>query len=112
VLKLFVLPDEAGCKVGSRSVEIVAEGPEGTEAHEGDQHPERTADEEYGGRHNEFRATYRLTCADAAKLASIDFPFFDRFANAQELEVTIIASNGQESYAVSRDSRRLERSSR
>jgi hypothetical protein len=109
-LKYFSFPAAAGCQVSATDVNIVAEaheehadetnaeGKAGTEDHE-----------DHEGHHNEFRAVYSLTCTDPAKISRIDFPFFDRFAGSQELDVTIIDDSGQKVVEVSRDTPRLDR---
>jgi Protein of unknown function (DUF2796) len=108
-LKLFVVPDSAGCKVTSSTVDVVAE--EEDAGHEAEaQSMDGAEADEHADHHNEFRAAYALTCADTTKLTSMDFMFFDRFAGSQELDVTIVDANGQNAYEISRDSRRLERS--
>ncbi|MCG7504870.1 DUF2796 domain-containing protein [Mesorhizobium sp. IRAMC:0171] len=106
-LKLFGLPDSAGCAVTSADVKIVAE------VHEDDDAPaeaDKAAEtEEHDGHHTEFRATYAFACADAALVRSVDFRFFDRFRDSGELNVTFIDADGQTAYAVSREARNMER---
>ena len=60
------------------------------------------ADEEHEAAHSEFRAEYRLTCADPSAIDSIGFPYFATFPNAQELEVQIVSDRGARSFEVER----------
>ncbi|MGH1480311.1 MAG: DUF2796 domain-containing protein [Geminicoccales bacterium] len=87
-LPLFALSPDAGCSVESASVEIEGDH----EEHEGE------------ASHNEFHAAYTLTCSVPDALDGIDFAvFFDSFAGAEEIEVTVISEKGQSSYEVERD---------
>jgi len=106
-LKLFALPDHAECTVTSADVTLMGgdredhgAAVEADEAVETDQH-------ESG--HAEFRATYALTCGDASQITSMDSPYFDRFRDAEGLDVTIVDANGETAFEVSREARRVER---
>ncbi len=108
-LSLFGFADAAGCVVEAAEVEI-----EGEEHHdeehaehkhneEGEEHAEH---EEHGDEasHNEFHAEYALTCSAPDALNGMDFAaFFEAFAGAEEVEVTVISEKGQSSYEVERD---------
>ncbi len=75
----------------------------GDEAHAEDKHHEEG---EHGDEaaHNAFHAAYALTCSAPDGLDGIDFAaFFDSFAGAEEVEVTVISEKGQSSYEVERD---------
>ena len=117
-LALFGFTDAAGCAVETAAVEI--EGEEhmddhgdghGDEAHAEEEHHEEgehaDADHEaHEGEasHNEFHAAYALTCSAPDALDAIDFAaFFETFAGAEEVEVTVISEKGQSSYEVERD---------
>ncbi len=113
-LSLFAFSADAGCSVESASVEI--EGEEhhedhAEEAHAEDEHHEEgehaEADhEEHEGEasHNEFHAAYASTCSAPDALDGINFAaFFDSFAGAKEIDVTVISEKGQSSYEVERD---------
>jgi len=106
-LKLFTLPESAGCTVTSAEVKVIAEDHEHHDTAAESDDTEKT--KEHEDHHTEFRATYALACADAAQLTSIYFPFFDRFAEAHALTVTIIDADGQSSSDVTRDYRHLEK---
>lgn len=64
--------------------------------HEGHDHAE--------GGHSEFTASYRLTCAAPEKITEVQFPYFDRFENAQHLVLRIVTRNGAQSFDVERES--------
>jgi len=104
-LPLFAFSPDAGCTVESASVEIEGDHEEHKE-HE-DDHGEHEGDhKEHEGEasHNEFHAAYTLTCSTPDALDGIDFAaFFDSFAGAEEVEVTVISEKGQSSYEVERD---------
>ncbi|MET3582635.1 hypothetical protein ABID19_005697 [Mesorhizobium robiniae] len=106
-LKLFALPDAAGCAVASADVKVVAE--EHEDHHATAEAGEAAGSKEHEAHHTEFRATYALACADAAQVSWLDFPFFDRFAGSGKLDVTVVDANGQTAFEVSREARYLER---
>ena len=60
-----------------------------------------------GDSHAEFHAVYTLTCTDPTAITAIEFPYFDLFANARELEVEIVSDTGAMSASVLRDAPRL-----
>ncbi|MGI9421483.1 MAG: DUF2796 domain-containing protein, partial [Geminicoccaceae bacterium] len=102
-LHLFAFSPDAGCSVESASVEI--EGEEHHDKHGDEAHAEGDHEEHEGeASHNEFHAAYTLTCSVPDALDGIDFAaFFDSFAGAEEVEVTVISEKGQSSYEVERD---------
>ncbi|MGI9486174.1 MAG: zinc uptake protein ZrgA [Geminicoccaceae bacterium] len=122
-LSLFGFTDAAGCVVETVAVEIEGEehhDEHGDEAHaeeehhdeehaedehdeEGEEHTEHEEHEDEAS-HNEFHAEYGLSCSTPDALDGIDFAaFFEAFAGAEEVEVTVISENGQSSYEVERD---------
>ena len=117
--KLFQLPASAGCELKKASVEIEGgsheEEKHGHHSHEKhakkehshDQidHGKKSAhkDEEHEASHNEFHVTYQFACAKPSALTVVQFPYFDRFKNAEELEVNIVTDKGQTKFEVSRD---------
>jgi len=130
-LVLFGFTDAAGCVVETAAVEIEGEehdehGHEDEahaeeEHHEEGEHAEAEHEEHEEGEHveaghddheehadeashNEFHAEYALTCSTPDSLDGIDFAaFFEAFAGAEEVEVTVISEKGQTSYEVERD---------
>jgi hypothetical protein len=113
-LALFVLPSAAGCTVESASVEVEGEGGAHAHAgepeeHEDEEHEEVDHDDHEGEEgHSEFHAAYSLTCTDADRIDSIEFAYFETFAGAQEVQVTIITETGQKTFEVERDQPRVE----
>ena len=103
-LALFKLPSGAGCSLDDADVRQVFEAHEHEEAGHEEEHAE-----EHGGEatHSAFEAEYALTCADPSAIESIDFAFFDRFPNAEEVGVNLVSERGQSSYEVARDEPRL-----
>lgn len=86
-LELFGLPAAAGCKVSTAKVEI-----------EGGNGPEHDHDG-----HLDYNAAYELECASPGEITEIAFGYFAAFKGAQGLTVTLVASNLQKTYEVSRD---------
>lgn len=82
-LDLFVLPAGAGCSVSRASAELEIEGAA-------------------GGQHTEFHAEYELDCADPGAVERIEFAYFARFPNAQEIEVELVTSRGARAFEVVR----------
>lgn len=123
-MALFAPPEAAGCEVADASVEHVFEG--GHEDHgekrgveeaaehghaEGEEHAEAGAEhdeEAEGATHSEFQATYALDCQDPSALTAIDFPFFEVFPGAREIDVRLVTERGQTGAAVERASPRLD----
>ena len=96
-LELFGLPAAARCVVSD--VQVTAEGYDTVVA------------APPGGTHTEFEAAYALICADAGAIRVISFPLFDRFAGAEEFDVTVLTERGPTAYEVTRASPRLDRGS-
>ena len=109
-LALFVLPEAAGCAVESAAVEIEGEGePEESSGEGHEEHAEADHDAHEGeAGHSEFHAAYALTCADAEQIDAIDFAYFETFAGAEEVEVTVITDTGQRRFEVERAEPRVE----
>ena len=107
-LKLFVLPEAAGCRVVESAVEMLQEDHEhAEEGQEAEEHAGEAAsaedEHEHGGElHSEFRGSYILDCADPGALTRITFAWFDQYANAKEVEVTLVTTTQQTSYEVKR----------
>jgi hypothetical protein len=109
---LFILPAAAGCTVIEASAELHgeddhaegdhAEGEDHDDAHddhaEGDWHD----DHDEAAMHSEFHATYLLTCEEIEKVTSIELSYFERFENAEELEVQLVSDTGATAMEASR----------
>jgi hypothetical protein len=108
-LALFVVPAAAGCSVDSVDIDLVGEAhhehgekhAEEHAEHEGDAHAEQEG-------HNEFHVAYALTCTQPDALGSVNFVYFDKFPNAQELDVSVITERGQSAYEVERSARVID----
>lgn len=118
-MSLFAFSADAGCSLESASVEIEGEEHHDEHAdeahaeeehHEDGEHAEDEHDDHEGeASHNEFHAAYALTCSTPDGLAGIDFAaFFESFAGAEEIEVTVISEKGQSSYEVERDAAAMD----
>jgi hypothetical protein len=117
-LKLFKVPEAAGCKVADTKVKIEAEHEDGDKDHDakaeekkGDDHAKEAHGnhdhEEHEG-HNAFHVTYALDCTKPAALTSIAFDYFKSFAGAQALTVNVVTDKAQNKYEVSRDQPNLD----
>lgn len=137
-LALFKMPAAAGCKVSSAKAEFVLDDDRDDHGdhkehaeHKGEKHSddhhdhdkhaehkrEKHADhhddhdkhaEAKKAEHAEFHADYQLTCAAPEKLTSIDFAYFSKFKNAEELEVKVVTAKGQSQYEVTRAKPKLD----
>ena len=47
-----------------------------------------------GDAHSEFHARYVYDCTDSSAIASVGFPFFDAFENAEEIEARYATASG------------------
>ena len=99
VLALFVPPAAAGCTVVEAQVVL------GGDEHEGEEAAAAEAEDEH---HTEFKGHYRLTCTSPDAFRSLEFPYFERFAGAEEIEIEIIADHGQAAHEVERGTRKLD----
>lgn len=102
-LKLFTLPQAAGCTVANAAVEQTFENGHADHAPSASNAPARSE----GAVHSEFQGRYSLTCTDASAVSNIEFPYFKLFPRADEVEVQVIAPKGQRSFEVKRTRPRL-----
>lgn len=100
-LKVFTLPDAAGCKVASANVVFNAAEP----AAAGAASAKQAEDAEH--QHADFDVDYELTCAAPGKIATLAFPYFQLFTGAQKLTVTVVSDKGQSESDVTRASPEL-----
>ena len=116
-LDLFALPTAAECTVEQASAELESEDHEEHGGHDDadhDDHDEEAHDDhdeenhEDEETHSEFHAEYVLTCANPDAITGIEFPYFDRFENARELEVQVVTSAGAKAFDVERDAPSLD----
>ena len=64
------------------------------EEHDEDEHGHGDEMAGEGGTHSEFHARYTYDCADTSAIATIDFPFFEAFENAVEIEAVFVTASG------------------
>ncbi|WP_417258966.1 zinc uptake protein ZrgA [Celeribacter sp.] len=132
-LDLFGLPEAAGCSVVSAKAELESEAhddhdhdehahDEDHDDHDDHDHDEHAHDEDHndhdhdehahdedhddhdhGATHSAFHAEYELTCDAPEALTEINFAYFDRFENAQEVKVQMITGAGAQAFDVHRD---------
>lgn len=88
-LKLFGLPQGAGCKVVETTIEL-----ESAHHHDHGDKSDHKHDEKDTG-HTEFHALYVLECATPAALTTLDFTYFDAFPGAASLEIVAISEKSQ-----------------
>jgi hypothetical protein len=94
-LALFVLPRVARCRL----IEAMAQLE--TEAHKQGRKDATQAGALQEGQ-AEFRAEYALDCANPVALDWIIFRFFESFANARVVEVTLVTGHGRAAFRVGR----------
>ena len=83
-------------------------GHEDEHEHEHEAHGDGGHEDEAGHQHSEFHAEYTLACSSPSRLTSMTFQYFNAFAGAQELDVSVIAPRGQSSFEVKRDKPTLD----
>lgn len=94
---IITLPAAAGCRLSERLVQAPgAEDGAHAEDHDAD----------HVG-HSEFFARYGFVCDSPAELSAVDFPFFDSFENAAEIEVQFVTEAGAGAVEVRRSTPRL-----
>lgn len=116
---LFSFPEAAACSVTEASVELLggehheddhAEGAEHADHEEHEAEVEHADHDEHESQaaHSEFHASYQFVCDDIGALTAIDFPYFEVFPNAEELEVQLATNAGASSAEVERDAPKLD----
>ncbi len=113
--KIVALPPNAGCSMKSARVEHVlgddkddhGRGHVGKKArsahsHDGKHGHDKKAEQDEGGEHSEFHATYELTCKAVEAITNVSLPYFDTFKRAEALEVVAIGSKGQHKFEATR----------
>jgi len=129
-LSLFVFPAAAACKAVEVDAHLVGEHHDAQDD-EHDEHHHETHDEHdehahsehdehehaehdhdahdadehahEGPQHNEFHAKYLLNCANINAIDRIEFAFFEKFPNAQEVDVQVISDKGATGFEVERE---------
>jgi hypothetical protein len=98
---LLAVPAQAGCRLTSAKVAI--EGEEASAHHE-----QKHAGHEGEAIHSEFHFAFAFDCASVTAITQINFPYFKKFPNAQELDVTLITNKGQKTFEVNRKTTRID----
>lgn len=118
-LDLFALPSQAACRVVDTHASLEREVEDDHDAHddhadhdhehdhEEHEHEEHAEHDDHGehseaGLHTEFHAHYVFNCSAPDALTSLDFNYFDHFANARALEVQIVSASGAKAFEVHR----------
>lgn len=113
--EIFALPDAAECRLtevlahlhtGEHDDHDEEEEHEDHDEHEDHEEGEMHEDGDEGG-HNEFHAHYLISCDHPEALTTIDFPFFEQFPNAQEIEVEYVTDAGAGAAEIERDATEL-----
>jgi hypothetical protein len=92
---MFVLPRVARCRLAKAMAQLEMDAPK-----QGRKGTTRAGVEQEG--RAEFRAEYTLDCANPVALDWIIFRFFERFANARVVEVTLVTGHGRATFRVGR----------
>lgn len=109
-LSLFRVPAAAACKLAEAKTEIETEAEHDHDhdhgAEEGGEKADHDADghdhDEHGG-HTAFHVTYAIDCAVPASLTSITFDYFNAFAGAKALDVSVVTDKAQSKFEVTRE---------
>ena len=84
--------EEAHAHVEGESASEDTKAEEGHDRDDDHDHDHEVA--EGGDTHSEFHARYVYDCPDSSAIASVDFPFFDAFENAEEIEAQHVTASG------------------
>ena len=124
---IVTLPDAAGCRLAAARAHLHF-GDDHDEDHDGHtaehndyaaehddhddhadtEHAEDADHKDEGAKHSAFHATYTYSCDAPDALTSLSFPFFDQFANAQEIEAEYVTAAGAGRTEISRDVAQLD----
>ena len=107
-LELFTLPAAAECVATETNAaleqeEIAEKDHDHDHGHDHGEKSEAKAE----ASHTEFHANYMLTCSKPDAITTINFPYFDLFPNAQELDVQLITDQGASAFEVERANPKL-----
>ncbi|PTQ70994.1 DUF2796 domain-containing protein [Pseudomonas sp. GV071] len=114
-LSLFALPAAAKCSVSKTELHspLFGDKPDADEDddhdHDHDEHAAADGGEhEHEHHHSEIHASYQLTCAQPAKLSSLDLtPLFKRFPSLHQVQAQLIGPTGQQGAELTEKSPRL-----
>jgi hypothetical protein len=107
---IVTLPDAAGCRLSAASAHLHSgdDNDEDHDDHADAEHAEDADHKDEGATHSAFHATYTYSCDAPDALTSLSFPFFDQFANAQEIEAEYVTAAGAGRAEISRDVAQLD----
>ncbi|CUH80997.1 ZrgA family zinc uptake protein [Tropicibacter naphthalenivorans] len=99
---IVALPEAAGCRLTEVLAHLHGGDHDDTaDAHMDDDHDDHddAAHEDHddhadAAQHTEFHVSYAFACEDEDALTQIGFPFFDQFANAQEIDAQYVTETG------------------
>jgi hypothetical protein len=92
-LALFGPTAAANCKLVDAKVDI--------EADDKDAKPDASKNEGES-KHSDFNADYKFECGAVNRLSALTMTFFQRFKNAEALDVTIVTAKGQTTAGVTK----------
>lgn len=117
-LSLFGLSKAAGCTIQKADVvrrhadedhdEEHENYTKAEDDHDGDEDHSKTAkhdeyDHDHEENHSEFSAHYVMSCQSVDKISEISLGYFDEFAGAQTVEITVISDKGAFKSTATRD---------
>ncbi|WP_386679724.1 DUF2796 domain-containing protein [Loktanella sp. R86503] len=112
---IVALPDAAGCRLVAASAHLHLGDDHGDDHDDHDSHDDHAEEhddhddhEGEAGTHSAFHAAYTYECDTPDALTSLSFPFFDQFANAQEIEAEYVTAAGAGQVEISRDVAQLD----
>lgn len=110
---IVTLPDAAGCRLAAASAHLHfgddhAAEHDDYDDHADTEHAEDADHKDEGAKHSAFHATYTYSCDAPDALTSLSLPFFDQFANAQEIEAEYVTATGAGRTEISRDVAQLD----
>jgi len=105
---LFLPGVNAGCTLEKAQVEVSGQHADDDKGHASHGHKGHEASGKEPGEHSEFHVEYAFKCTNTSLMGAIEFPYFDAFPNAEELDVTVLTDKGQKGYEVNRTSRRID----
>lgn len=124
VANVLEIPSSAGCTLASVKVEVHREGEHDDhddhahekkdddhahekEDHKHDDHGHEKKEANAGEEHGEFHVNYEMKCKAPNELTAMSFPYFDTFAGAKELEVTVVGPKKQQKFEVERGAAKI-----
>jgi len=109
---LFGIPANASCELDEMMVMLVGDEHEDHDeaGADADHHDDHNEADHHGGHakeethHTEFRAEYKIRCADLSEIETLPLRYFTVFPAAQELDVSVVTESGQHRQEVTSES--------